>query len=227
MANFNLLMIDTFYVLDFETSGLSHFPDTIPIEVAIFEMKWDYKQEVWISHCLLDEFFDWSALYKEEINGSWWSRNTGIDFGYVKANATTSIVDLWEKIKLILDGKYVISWNTDFDFGKILIPMMEEYPSFELRILDCPMKKLTEILQIRHVYYGYKYPTLDDAMQFYQVSLRYDVDGNSLAHRSYWDTAYTCEILNKAISENHYRPKVDIKLNTKSPLYSDNYDFET
>jgi len=207
-------MLDTFYVLDFETSGLNHFPDTIPIEVAIFEMQWVKRAQRYISHCLLDEFFDWSALYKEEINGSWWSRNTGIDFGYVKANKTMSIVDLWEKIKLILEGGSVISWNTDFDFGKILIPMMKEYPSFELNILDCPMKKLTGTLKIHHDHYGYKYPTLDDAMEFYNIKLKYDVDENTLAHRSYWDTGYTCEVLSNAIAQQHYYPKIHTKLNT-------------
>ena len=207
-------MIDTFYVLDFKTSGLNHFPDTIPIEVAIFRMKWIPEDKEFIYDCLLDEFFDWSALYKEEINGSWWSQNTGLDFGYVKANANMPIIELWQKISDILDAGNVCSWNTKFDFGNILIQMMKEYTPFEFNILQCPMKILTNTLQLRGYGPGYKYPTLSEAIEFYNIKF-YGAE-ETIMHRAYWDVSYVCKVLNEAISRLHYFPRVDIRVTNKT-----------
>jgi len=200
-------MTKSIYIIDLETTGLNDFPDDFPLEIAIYKLNLDNTQEITEVYNTL---IGYPEKFKEKINASWWSKQSGIKFKDLQD--APRIQEVYAVMKEILHGQQVLSWNMAYDFGKFIDRMHRSslYKDFRCKRkiyaigninykrLDCPMEEASHILRIEN-YYGYKWPTLQEAADYYDVK---EPEGE--AHRAAYDTHLTTMIVAKMIEKSDY-----------------------
>ena len=149
---------------------------------------------------LYDTFIKWSADKKDHINDSWWSNESGIK--YSDTLNGLSIEDVWKDMTKLLAGKKVTSWNTGYDFGRIISPMMRKYGDIKYQLLDCPMMFSADIIRVSYNdYFGsWKWATLDEASSYFDIS----VDSDGYFHRADYDTHVTSKVIVELIKDCNF-----------------------
>ena len=190
------------YVMDLETSGLVGYPFDVPIELAVYKINFDLS----VSH-VYDSLIKWDGDRRKTIDESWWSKQSGVYWNDTQQSKKAHIV--WNDLKRILDGKYLLTWNTEYDLDKFIIPMFDIFGKINFKQLPCPMKVATPILAIPHYYYGVKFPTLAEAVKHYKVQR----NQNGYFHRAKFDTHHTALVVAEMIKTGDY--KLQLEIDTK------------
>ncbi len=183
-------------ILDLETTGLTSYPNSIPVEIAVYKIK----KNLEVEH-ILDSFIQWPACDEQRINDSWWSDMSGIK--YKDTIGSSGIKGIWTELKCILDNKKVTSWNTSYDFGLFIRPLEIIFGKLNYELLPCPMKTSADIVKVSYNdwYHSWKWPTLGEAAEYYGIHL--DPDGYGF-HRADYDTHMTALIVAEMIRRKEF-----------------------
>jgi len=180
----------------------------VVLEIAIYKLDLDSDDQKITE--VYNTLIGYPEKFREKINTSWWSKQSGITYDDLKA--APKIHEIYASMKELLEDQHVLSWNMAFDFGNFLNQMHRSalYKDFKCKNkiheigkinyiqLECPMEVATNILCIKN-YHGYKWPTLQEAAKYYDVT---EPEGE--AHRAAYDTHLTAKIVRKMIEKSDY-----------------------
>ena len=188
--------MDEIYILDVETTGLNGFRPDYPIEISVVMVRNSEAPEV-----VFDAFVKQPS--KKFYERCWWYSKMGIPYHEVQKKGK-DIKVIWKELHAIVNDKCVLSWNTSFDFDKFLTKMNSILkPTIKWKILPCLMKFSTNIIGIPHEDFTYKYPSLSEAVSFFDIS---NSPGRNF-HRASTDALATAQILKILISQYNYKVK--------------------
>lgn len=162
-------------VLDLETTGLNPELDCI-VEVGAVVLDLETGESRKAFHQIVRE-----SSFSDSYKDSWVFQNTDLKYEDVLNSSPLDKLEL----QRLLDIYPVCSYNTAFDFSFLLAL------GFKLNPLPCPMKFLTPILKIEN-YYGYKYPKVQEAYNFFFPNNSYVEQ-----HRALDDAIHEAEIIFK------------------------------
>lgn len=188
------------FVIDFETSGLGYYPEDIPLEVAIYRIDVNFNIKL-----MLNNLIRWPEKNWGMINNCWWidqlkKRDREQILKSIRSvdRKASSMKVVWKAIGNILDNNKVLSWNTGYDFSRMMDPIAKRFGEIKYKELLCPMHYSTNICKIenQYGYDDYKWPSLDEAAYYFNIK----VDGDP--HRAKTDCLAAAKIVVELI-KNH------------------------
>lgn len=152
-------IINSFYVVDLETSGLKGFPQDKILEIGITEINLETKE--------LKTVMDTSIYYdlddNPEIIDCWTLKNGNMDI--IQIDNGIDLENAIYQTQKILENKTWTSYNTDFDYIRFLRHWKISPPQY------CLMKKCKGLLRLSksNIYIPdkYKFPKLQEAYDYF------------------------------------------------------------
>lgn len=170
------MVYSSIFVLDTETTGTKAYPENFVLEISVYRLQLE-NNGITIEE-MLSTLIGYEKKYVNIINDSYWAKNMAkLTYTKIMKTKPPTVSEVWKQLRDLIEEKPVISWHTDFDFGKFIQPMMEDLGKIELDLLSCPMKINTDIMKMPHKkkyerYFKskgqeYKYPSLSEAGEYY------------------------------------------------------------
>lgn len=186
------------FVVDTETTGLNGHPSDLIVEIGIYRINEDLS----VDH-VHDTLISYPETKKDQINNCYWSEKLS-KVKFKDLHEYPDLKTVWADIKNILDGKKVISWNMDFDFGKFFDRMNSDFPKITYSKLSCPMIVSTDIVKTfwNDFRQSWKWPKLNEASKFYNIFL--DSEGYGF-HRADYDTHVAALVVVEMIRKDDYQ----------------------
>lgn len=178
------------YVIDLETTGIYGYPRDKILELALVRINDNLSKEL-----ILDTLVSHPERYRELIDNCWWSGYSGVKFDDLLNSPSTE--EIWDKLKFILRGERLTSWNVAFDLSKFIAKMEYEYGKIGYVKEKCPMWASGR--QMKFVFGRVKPLKLEDAANFYQIP-RSEED----YHRARFDTLLAADVIIEMIKKGHY-----------------------
>ena len=146
------------YVIDIETSGTVGYPTDKIYEIAVAKCNIQTENIDIVYNEIIHHYVkDLSERQKE----AWIFSNSTLNLEDI-TNALKNPNKISNELKILLNEKFITSYNLEFDYFKFL-----KHSPFNLsnvNLLSCIMQKATKICQIRNKY-GFKYPSLEEAIK--------------------------------------------------------------
>jgi len=193
------------FMVDLETTGFNNFGRDVILQISICQISDDKMvKEVYSSLVRYLKFEN--DNFTKYVNNCWWMSEKGLryerDFRYAP-----DIREVWNEIRSILEGEFVISWNMKFDFGDFLdridkgIFMDYNLQKINYKKLKCPMVIATKHVGVLNYKGGLKWPKLIEAANFYKVNQDF---GDNMYHDASIDTQVASIVFLKMIELEHY-----------------------
>ncbi len=185
------------YILDTETTGLNGYPTDKVLELAIISLDVEtmtYKIE--FNELIGHNTDDWNTQLRE----CWVFENTDITLDMIKYASPYSVHKL--RVSQILTGRYVTSFNRDYDIGKFMSKPPYNFQN-DIQYFPCIMLESTGVCKIPGYYGDYKWPSLAEA---FEIILNKEANQN---HRALDDTIMATKIVSELIRRGHFNYYLD------------------
>ncbi len=192
--------LNEIYVLDTETTGLKGAPTDLVVDIAICR--------VLLKECIVEEVYS-SVVGHDVSNWNNYLRNAWIfentDMTLEMVSQATPFEEVKEKVKEILKGKNVTSYNVKYDMDGFLYksPWDLKYSFNECKDI---MLAAMNVCKIPSLYYdSYKYPKLCEA---YDMIVDGDPAGihGTQEHRAFSDTVMASHVMIQMFRDGNYSP---------------------
>lgn len=176
------------YVLDTETTGLKGYPYDHVVDVAVCRVSLqDGKVEEVLSTVVGHDI----SIWDQATRNAWIFQNTDLTLEMVSDAPPAAQVAA--DLRRLLQGRYVTSFNVDFDFKKFLFhPPWDLEP--HINLTPCIMKRSMPICAIPGTYDKYKFPRLQEAYDMIVEGDPAGIEGHQ-SHRALSDAVMASHVL--------------------------------
>lgn len=210
-------------ILDTETTSL-HGTDGKIVEISIVEVDLDSTPKKITKKYDTVVGYDISK-WRHREKKAWIFKNSSLKLEDVdinnNANEVAPVEQVVKEVRQILKDKIATSYNIDFDFHNYLFNTpwninndhlrkgstryrlfnkgdLSEDEYLDFMLAPCIMIAATDVCQIPH-FYGYKWPTLDEAMSILpsngKIKLDPELENLTDRHRALYDTVESAKVL--------------------------------
>lgn len=167
-------------VIDLETTGLDYWYHSI-VEIGMCLLDIENKEIIPLLNIICKESDKYISKY------SWIFYNSSLT--YEEVIAAPELEKYRKKIQALLNKYPCTAYNQEFDFTFL------EDRGFKIpkKIFD-PMLELTPIMKLYHEFYGWKYPSVEEAYHYF-----FKDNGFKTAHRALDDTIIEAKIICKLL----------------------------